>query len=252
MSTSCLVIATYNGNYKNSPRKANDHFFNNVKCLLENTNLDLFTRVVICVAEETNPDYIHTEYNAYLKSFEETDKIKIVWKPNDCYLSYSSYYEGYIRHPSYDYYYFVEDDYILSDTYIHTAVSEIEKNKWGYIFGVINNWGSVYHACHCLCVAKGSALESIFTYFYEKMDDIKNTFQVEHQVCFFHLFKQSQIQGEDFKNTPYYLLFWNTHQKTHQYFWDPRGRTNIVFPVQYFYYNKLPFPNEKQFDAYLL
>ncbi len=249
--TKCLVIATYNGNYKNSVRLPNQHFFYNVQCTLENTNLDLFDKVIISVAEETNPEFINTGYNTYLKSLEESEKISIVWKPNDVYLSYSSYYEAYKKYPNYDYYYFIEDDYILTDTYVDVAKNEIERNSWGYIFGVINTWIPVVHACHCLCVAKGSALQTIFASFYEKMDFVSRIFDIVHQISFFRIFKVSGIPGEDFKQTPYSLMFWVTSRQTHEYYWN-FGKPSIVFPIQYYFYNKLPYPNNKGYDAYLI
>lgn len=244
----CLIIATYNGNYLNSSRLPNKVIFNNLKCLLENTNLNLFNKIIIVISKETEEKYINIKYNTYLESLQNTDKIVVLWKQNDQFLSYSSYYEGYKYDQSHDYYFFVEDDYILSNKYVDISIETINKNKWGYIFGDINyNHPTHIHACHCLCVAKKDSLEKIFINFYDRMINVG----LPHQMAFFYLFKESKIPGEDFKNTNYSLMFWTTSTQTYL-FYSNLGCENIVWPIQYFFYNRSDYPNNTKYDNYIL
>lgn len=247
----CLIIATYNGNYKNSVREPNKVFFNNIKCVLENTNLSLFKKIIIVVSEETNEMYINKLYDSYLRNIIQTDKLNVIWKKNDEFLSYSSYYEGYKYDSSHKYYFFVEDDYILTEKYVKVAIETIEKNKWGYIFGDINYNHKIIHACHCLCVAKQETLQITFTDYYEKMISIARRYELVHQLCFFRLFKESGILGEDFKQTNYTLMFWKTPLSIYC-FYSNYDKENLVWPIQYFYFYNKKHLNNKDYNEYLL
>lgn len=241
-----LIISTYNGNYKNSIREPNRTLFNNIKCLIENIDLNLFDKIIIVISCEEKEEFINKKYNNYLMSLNN-DKIKIIKKKNDKYLSYSSYYEGYLVDKTMDYYFFIEDDYIITKDYVKVAIDEITKNNWDYIFGDINYQHKIIHACHCLCVTKGHCLKEIFSNFYENIEKINHA----HQISFFYLFRNSKYKGEDFKKSDFTLMFWNT-KGNHELFYSNKDKKNLVFPTQYFYKYKINYPNNKPFNYYVL
>jgi hypothetical protein len=245
--TKALIVATYNGNYINSERICNNFFINNIKCLLENIDEKMFDKIIIVISEEEKYEYINVKYNNYLNTLKNTDKVSIVRKKNDLFLSYSSYFEGYTKHNNYDYYYFIEDDYIITNKYIEVALQELSLNNWDYIFGHINYNHNIIHACHCLCVANNKCLKVLFDDFTNKMHKINEC----HQINFFKIFYNSEFNGEDFSKSNYSLPFYvTTEERT--LFYCNQDKEPIIFPVQMFYLNKHNYPNGKMYNYYII
>ena len=250
--TTNLVFATYNGNYENSIRhniNIDVNFkLNNIKCVLETIDTKIYDQITIVISEEHDIRNIDNQYDNYLKKLKNTDKIKIVKKKNDKWVSYSSYYEAYKHYPNFDYYIFFEDDYIPLNNYKNVAISHMNENKYDYVFGIINNEHKIVHACHSLLLTKGNILCKIFSKFYEKMVQTK----LPHQMAFYKLFTQlDNIKGGDLSNIKFSMPFYITNKKIITYYINNKCEP-LVMPIQYYYLRKKKYPNNKCYDYYVL
>jgi len=243
----CLILATYNGNYKISERRRCNFNINNIKCNLENINQDLFNKIIIVIKEETDNKYINLQYDKYLKNIIETDKIKKINIVNDEFLSYSSYYYAYLKYSDFDYYYFFEDDYIITENFINYSENKFINESYDYIFGCINYNAPVVHATHCLTGATKKCLNKLFSSdFIENMKKTKHC----HQIAFFIQFDESKFKGSDFFESKLRLPFFITSQNRIIY-WFKSNKKCAVYPTQFFYLKKKKHLNGKKFDNYI-
>ena len=72
-----------------------------------------------------------------------------------------------------------------------------------------------------------------------------------HQIAFYKQFEQSKFTGGDFSKSNYSLPFYQTAtQKT--IFYTNSDKERIVYPTQYFYIEKICYPNGKKYNYYIL
>ena len=124
-----------------------------------------------------------------------------------------------------------------------------------YVFGIINKKHKIEHACHSICVSKGYILKTVFNNFYNIVNKIKRA----HQICFYKLFKNSVFKGDDLYELGYYLPFYITStSKVVLYIKidekidiiDINTSNNILMPIQYYYINKIDYPNKQKWNNY--
>ncbi len=241
------IIATYS-----NPNKK--EFYKNINKLkmtlnyLEEFKHQIFqiTIVVAINFEDDDIDYIN-----YLKSIE--NKYEIIYKQNDVWLSYSSYYEAFKKFPNFDYYIMTEDDYYFCiDNFDKILINLLKNNdilfidiaEFQYIEKRIiqKNINKLKKKCyklnkkkkyiyeeilikhpfanHAICISTKNILEKVYENFYDKM---KKTNRV-HQVAYSNLFFNENLKIIDIKNTNYKAEFYETTTNEISYFGNLNGK----------------------------
>ncbi len=239
------IIATYS-----NPNKK--EFYKNINKLKQTLkNLEKFKHQIsqITIVVSVNFEDFDIDYINYIKSIE--NKYEIIYKQNDKWLSYSSYYEAFKKFPNFDYYIMTEDDYyfcidnfdkilinllknndilfidIAHFQYIEKRIIPENINKLKKKCYKLNNKKNIYEeisikhlfANHAICISTKNILEKVYENFYDKM---KKTNRV-HQVAYSNLFFNENLKIIDIKNTNYKAEFYETTTNEVSYFGNLNG-----------------------------